>query len=387
MSEENFLFVRRIGHAVRDGLGPYVLGAYKFKFTKKLYLEELQETLDEEHPFDSDDEALETLDLQAWLNAMEFNWKEVFSRKLGHFAPEAKRDTNVSSARSYVNELRRTRNMFSHEAPKDEFTNEDVYRIADTACRLLSAVKKWNEARITDEIKMELGKKLYIPEDLPRETMAAEAQPEPTAEPIIQILREPPPRIDLRGVKLRKMDLRNRKLRFAILSSAKLEESNLREEDLSEVRLDHALLKGSDLSKAKLAGADLHKANLESTQLPNAILRRAKLDRAKLRDVNMEFADLQHANLSKSDMDSANLKNADLSYANLAGANLVGTDFCGANLQGANLTGAKLEWDGRDFLRKSPTKAVFDKTTILPNGKSWTRSTNMTKFTTPPVDR
>lgn len=98
MSEENFRNIRRIGLAVRDGLGPYVLKAYKFTFTKKQYLEVLQETLVREHPFDSHDDVLEVLDLQAWLNAMEFKWNDVFSHKLGHTAREAARDVNVSRA-------------------------------------------------------------------------------------------------------------------------------------------------------------------------------------------------------------------------------------------------------------------------------------------------
>jgi len=361
------------------------LRAYKLKYTKKQYLEILQGVLGEEHPFDSHDQALDSLDLQAWLNAMEFRWNEAFSRKLGHTAPEAKNDTNVSRARSYVNELRRTRNLFAHEAPKDEFTDEDVFRIADTATRLLKAVRARKQSVKTEEIKLEFGEKLYAPEKLSSEPANPEPQPVPTAEPIVQIVREPTPRIDLRGAKLRKMDLRNRELRFAILSSAKLEESNMREEELSDVRLDHAVLRGTDLSKARLAGADLRNANLESAKLPYAILQRAKLNRSKLRNVNMEFANLQYADLTKADMDSANLQSADLSYANLANANLVGTDFRGANLQGADLQGAKLKWDGHDFLRKAPTKAVFDRTTILPDGKVWTHSTNMTKFTRTPA--
>ena len=386
MNEENFKNVRRIGLAVRDGLGPYVLRAYKFTFTKKHYLEVLKETLERNHPFDSHDDALEKLDLQAWLNAMEFKWKEVFSRKLGHTARESEVDTNVCRARSYVNELRRTRNLFSHEAPKDEFTDEDVYRISDTATRLLSAVRARDQSAKTEEIRLEFGEKLYLPKELPNETVDVEPKPTPPAEPTIQLVREPSPYVDLRGARLRKMDLRNRELRLAILSGAKLEESNLREEQLSSVRLDHASLKGADLSMAKLASANISKADLNDASLSHAILRRATLRSAKLRHTNMEFADLQYANLTNADMDSANLRNADLSYANLSDANLVGTDFRGANLQGAKLIGAKLKWDGHDFLRKAPNRAVFDKTTILPDGKAWRHSTNMTKFTSSPVN-
>ena len=387
MSEENFMNVRRIGHAVRDGLGPYVLAEYKFEYTRQQYLGVLQETLNRAHAFTSHDEPLKKLDLQAWLNAMEFKWNDVFKRKLGHTAREAEVDPNVGRARSYVNELRRTRNLFSHEAPKDEFTDEDVYRIADTATRLLAALKGKDakqarkEATKSEEIRREYGEKLYLSENASTEAIDLAPQSTPNAEPIVQIVREPYRLVDLRGARLRKMDLRNRELRFAILSSAKLEKSNLREEDLSEVRLDYAVLKGTDLSKATLVGADLSKANLEDAKLPNAVLQRAKLHHANLRNVNLEFADMRHADLTEADMDSANLRNANLSYANLSATNLVGTDFSGAILQGANLNGAKLRWEGHDFLRKSPTEAVFDRTSILPDGQDWRHSTNMNKFT------
>lgn len=95
MSEENFLFVRRIAHAVRDGLGPYVLKAYKFTYSKAEYLGELQKTLDRDHHFDSHDQALEELDLQPWLKAMNSSWNEVFRHKLGHTARNVARSTKI----------------------------------------------------------------------------------------------------------------------------------------------------------------------------------------------------------------------------------------------------------------------------------------------------
>ena len=47
MNDENFLTVRRISHAARDGLRPYVLREYKFIYTKKQYLQELQKAIDD----------------------------------------------------------------------------------------------------------------------------------------------------------------------------------------------------------------------------------------------------------------------------------------------------------------------------------------------------
>ncbi|MCE2473291.1 MAG: hypothetical protein J4G18_15640, partial [Anaerolineae bacterium] len=146
-------------------------------------------------------------DLQAWLKAMEFKWSEVFSHKLGHTGREADRDTNVSRARSFVNELRYTRNLFSHESPKDEFTDEDVHRIADTATCLMKAVKARQQASSTAEIKLEVGEKLYVPEESPVEDVEPEPLPAQNAKPVVPTVQEPPPHVDLRGAKLRKMDL------------------------------------------------------------------------------------------------------------------------------------------------------------------------------------
>ena len=319
MPEENFMLVRRIGHAVRDGLGPYVLGAYKFKYTKKKYLEVLQETLRREHPFDSHDQVLESLDLQAWLNAMEFQWKEVFSRKLGHTAREAERDTNISRARSFVNELRRTRNMFSHEAPRDEFTDEDVYRIADTASRLLRAVKKRDKAAITEEIKKEFGVRLYSAE-------AEASQTEPVQdnlshEEIEELLSEEQPpestvedesaereiRVDLSGLKLSDMDLRDRNLGLANLIGADLSGSNLQDVDLTNKDLSNVKLSKSNLTWAKLGNSNLSHADLSETQLQFADLRNAdfsyaKMERSSLLDAKMDHTVFSHANLAGSDM-------------------------------------------------------------------------------------
>ena len=315
MSEENFLFVRKIGHAIRDGLGPYVLHLYKFKYTKKEYLEELQETLHREHPFDSHDHALETLDLYAWLKAMELQWDEVFRRKLGHKAPEAERIPDVRNAKSYLYELLNTRNLASHEAPKDEFTDEDVYRIADTASRLLRAVKKRNEATITEEVKQEFGRKIYV-----MEAEASEAEPEvdqaAPAETKDQVSEEQLAeddnesseiRVDLNGLDLSGQDLRGRNLHLAKLQGA----------DLSGSNLINAHLTDMDLSNARLTNADLLDANLSGSNLSNADLSQARLESANLTNAN-----LSHAKMAKADLRNAQLDGTDFSRADLTGVDM-----------------------------------------------------------------
>ena len=382
MSQRNRPYVDEIINEAEDGLQDYVLKQYKQRYSAKEYLCELSYVLEISPPLESEEQAKVDIQSPGWLNAI-WHRKDLFSNKLG--MNRNVKDFRARDGLNFVGELLNARNRYSHRNQPNSFTDDDVHSLADTATRLLRVIKKNADADRAEEIRQEFGKRLYISEESPAESYEPERESaSPPEEPIVQIVREPHPRVDLRGAKLRKMDLRNRELRFAILSGAKLEESNLRGEDLSEVRLDYASLKGADLSMAKLAGANLSKADLNDATLSHAILRRTKLPHTKLRHANMEFADLQHANLTHADLDSAHLRNADLSYANLTSANLVGTDFRGANLQGAELKGAKLKWDGRDFLRKSPIEAMFDKTSVLPDGKAWRRSTNLTKFTRSP---
>lgn len=402
MSEENFIIIRSIGLAVRDGLGPYVLNAYKFKFTKKQYLEVLQETLRIEHPFDSHDDALELLDLQAWLNAMEFNWNDVFSRKLGHTARDARRDNNVSRARSYVNELRGTRNLFSHEAPKDEFTDEDVYRIADTATRLLRAVKAREQAAKTEEIRVEFGFKIYM-----EEVEASECEPEleqaAAAEPGNQASEEQltedeneisNDRVDLNGLDLSGMDLRGRNLQLANLKGADLSVSNLDGADFGNMELSNVNLSKANLHYAKLGGSNLSHANLfearlEFANLSEANLSHAMMEKADLRSANINGTVFSNANLTKADFSNSaeeyghfingienyeeycakgalcysmeftnailrqanmqrvffedvNLTQADLSEADFNGGRIQGGSFAGAILNSANLTNCEI---------------------------------------------
>lgn len=412
MNDANFLIVRRVVNVTRDGLGPYVLDAYKMRYSKKEYLKVLQETLRLQYPFASHADALEVLDLQAWLNAMEFKWEEVFHQKIGRHAPQSGKSNVVRAARSYVNELRDFRNLLAHEAPTNEFTDDDVYRIADTASRPLRAAKR-KEAEKTKEIQHDFAAKIFGVEDKSNDAVNLN-ESDPLAEQVqehlankpngIIILKQaaifllcaiavvaaiifalvlPPhtPLVNLKGSNLRGMDLTGRNLRFADLTEVDMVESILRMEDLSGVNLERAELHKADLSTSTLTDANLIDADLREAILTNAVLKRANLSESNLRKANMEYADFTNAHMSNSDADTANLRNSVLENAALDGANLVGADFRGANLRGANMEGAVLKLPGRDLLRRDPSEAVFDETTILPDGSYWDEDTDMTKFT------
>jgi hypothetical protein len=97
---------------------------------------------------------------------------------------------------------------------------------------------------------------------------------------------------------------------------------------------DHGLLAGQDLRGAYISGANMEKASLQGTDL----------GKATLQWVNLEGTNLERANLS------------------------------GAYLREAIMKGGKLE------------TAVFDETTILPDGRHWSPDIDMTYYTNPPDD-
>jgi hypothetical protein len=126
-----------------------------------------------------------------------------------------------------------------------------------------------------------------------------------------------------------------------------------------------ANLQGADLADADLRGATLVDANLQGADLANANLQRAFLIGANLQAI-LIGANLQGAFLVDADLQGASLVNADLQGALLGGASLQGADLLRADLRKALL------WD-----------AVFDETTMLPDGTRWTPDTDMARFTDP----
>lgn len=92
-----------------------------------------------------------------------------------------------------------------------------------------------------------------------------------------------------------------------------------------------------------LSGADL-----ECVGFPYGIFR-----------VNLHGADLSGADLQEAKLDYPNFRNANLAMAVLERGSFIGGDFRGADLNTALLEGANFY------------EAIFDNSTILPNGKVW----------------
>ena len=127
MAKSNRVRVGEIMDVLRDALGPYVLAQFKARYRGK-YLQEMEYLLYElNRPQHLPDEAaaLEKLDIQSWLNLMNRKWNEVFRDKLSQ------------TERNYISELRDARNKWAHQ---NAFSNDNAYRAADTAIRLLQAI-------------------------------------------------------------------------------------------------------------------------------------------------------------------------------------------------------------------------------------------------------
>lgn len=145
MAKSNRDRISEIMDALKDGLGPFVLREYKMTYKGGQYLQEMELTLTtnayaSSHLRDEAD-ALRDVDVAGWLNLMMRKWNEVFRTRLGH------------AERSYVSELLNARNEWAHQKA---FTNEDAYRVADTAARLLDAIGAPKQAQVAREISQEL---------------------------------------------------------------------------------------------------------------------------------------------------------------------------------------------------------------------------------------
>ncbi|TVR19705.1 MAG: ATP-binding protein [Anaerolineaceae bacterium] len=145
MAKSNRDRIGDIIDALKAGLGPFVLREYKFYYKGSRYLQEVELTLNSKSyspPHLPDAEtALREVDAYGWLTLMIRQWHDVFRSKLGH------------SERSYVGELLQARNDWAHQGA---FTNDQAYRVADTAARLLQAIGAPKEAQIAQDIAQEL---------------------------------------------------------------------------------------------------------------------------------------------------------------------------------------------------------------------------------------
>ncbi len=165
---------------------------------------------------------------------------------------------------------------------------------------------------------------------------------------------------------LRRASFLEARLRGAIFAWADLRGATLREANLEGASLFLANLEGASVSRSNLRGAVLRGAYMSHADLRYANLFQAELCRADLRDALLKATFFRQAKLHQADLRNAHLERADLQGADLRGAQLGGASLHGAELQGALLG-----------------DAVFDASTVLPDGTSWTPETDLARFTDP----
>lgn len=143
--------VGRVLDLLRLGALPFVLREYRMTYRNR-WLQEIDNALSSNafslprEILESVDSLMQSLDIHNVLNLMLRNWHDVFQAKLGHVG------------RSYVSELFNARNDWAHQKP---FTNDEAYRVADTAVRLLKMVSAGDQAAQVEQIAHELLRLRY----------------------------------------------------------------------------------------------------------------------------------------------------------------------------------------------------------------------------------
>jgi hypothetical protein len=128
---------------LRDGLVPFVERELKAKLGSS-WLKAVNDSLREDLRRRADGSV--AWDTQGLFTVMEKWWGEVFRFPLGRME------------RSYVNEMRETRNDFAHEKT---FTYEDTERALDTAQRLLRAVSAGQQIDAIERLRVDLKRTIY----------------------------------------------------------------------------------------------------------------------------------------------------------------------------------------------------------------------------------
>jgi len=144
--------VGRVLEALKEGLAPFILREYKMAY-KSRSVDEMDAALASaayrglpNEAWFNETNLLAALDTQGCLNLLWRRWNEVFQEKLGHVA------------RSYVSEMIDARNNWAHQSP---FSNDEAYRVADTAARLLKMVSAARQVAEVEEIGRELLRLRY----------------------------------------------------------------------------------------------------------------------------------------------------------------------------------------------------------------------------------
>jgi len=172
--------VGRVLDALIKGLAPYVVREHRIVY-KGDFAREIDAALTSDRfelpreAFTDTDTLISYLDAQNTLNLMIRRWNEVFQDKLGY------------NGRNYVGEMMSARIDWAHQKA---FTNDEAYRIADTAARLLKMVSAGKEAAHVEDIGRELLRLRYEEEAKKARKSTADLAGEVTTTPGLRPWRE-----------------------------------------------------------------------------------------------------------------------------------------------------------------------------------------------------
>jgi hypothetical protein len=119
-------------------------------------------------------------------------------------------------------------------------------------------------------------------------------------------------------------------------------------------------LRGAEIAEADLSETELIMADLSQVKATSVSLHKAEIISSKLQGIDLRNADLTEAFIERSSLEGALLRNANLEGCMLRDVILTNVD----------LMGAKIDNIIRDRV-------------ILPDGRHWTPSTDMQRFTDP----
>lgn len=165
--------VGRVLDILAAGLAPYVVREYRMVY-KGDYAHEIDAALTTNayelprEAFQDVDSLIGALDAQNTLKLMWSRYNEVFQPKLGF------------SGRSYVSELMSARNDWAHQKA---FSNDDAYRVADTAARLLKEVSAGEQAQAVELIAKDLLRLRFDSDERKSKRGAETAGPTETTTP------------------------------------------------------------------------------------------------------------------------------------------------------------------------------------------------------------
>ena len=132
--------------SLKKGLLPHMERELKSAYGEKWWAEGVESRLTGRVGQEAKSESeYNSLDVQALLLILWYNWNDVFQAKLGH------------TGRSYVSELREVRNKWAHQ---QAFTTPDAYRHLDTIGRLLEMISS-PEAEVVRASAQEMMRQNY----------------------------------------------------------------------------------------------------------------------------------------------------------------------------------------------------------------------------------